>query len=133
MEIVDTYSPSEAAMEQMFFMKRAITVSYTIQTRGVILLACHMKGLGITSYSPKKIKSLISGSGSASKDQVQRMVQLTLGLDKKPEPDDVADAIAIGIGHIKLSPIGIKIQSKSSFQDVLKKAAAAQIKKKTSN
>lgn len=123
------HKPDAVAMEEMFFLKRAVTVSHTIQTRGVILLAAHRSGLPVTSYSPKRVKSLITGSGAAGKAQVQRMVQLTLGLDKKPEPDDVADAIAIAICHLKTSPLGTQIKAGASFIEKLKQEKARQIAK----
>jgi crossover junction endodeoxyribonuclease RuvC len=42
----------------------------------------------------------VSGYGRASKEQVQKLVQILLGLDSLPEPDDAADAIAVAICHI---------------------------------
>ncbi|MGB2579749.1 crossover junction endodeoxyribonuclease RuvC [Elusimicrobium simillimum] len=128
-KLVEHYTPQHAAMEEMFFLKRAITVSQTIQTRGVILLAAHMKGVDINSYSPKKVKSIICGSGTADKAQVQRMVQLTLKLDKKPEPDDVADAIAIAICHLKTAPLKDKINLQAQFLAKIAEAKKQQLKK----
>jgi len=122
------YKPDCAAMEEMFFLKRAITVSQTIQTRGVILLAAHMNGLTVNSYAPKKVKSVICGSGTAEKAQVQRMVQLTLKLKEKPQPDDVADAIAIAICHLKTAPLSSKINTAAAFAAKLAAAKKEQIK-----
>ncbi|ACC98704.1 Crossover junction endodeoxyribonuclease RuvC [Elusimicrobium minutum Pei191] len=129
-KLAEAYKPNHVAMEEMFFLKRAITVSQTIQTRGVILLAAHLKGLNINSYSPKKVKSVICGSGTAGKAQIQRMVQLTLKLTKKPEPDDVADAIAIGICHLKTAPLKEKINLQAEFLAKINAAKQQQIKKK---
>ncbi|WP_424244025.1 crossover junction endodeoxyribonuclease RuvC [Elusimicrobium posterum] len=129
-KLAQTYQPDAAAMEEMYFMKRATTVSHTIQTRGVILLAAHMQGLSINSYQPKRVKSIICGSGTADKAQMQRMVQLTLKLDKKPEPDDVADAIAIGICHLKTAPLAGKINTQQKFLEKLAQAKKEQIKNK---
>jgi len=39
------------------------------------------------------------GSGRASKSQVQRAVQARLNLLQLPEPDDVADALALALCH----------------------------------
>ena len=39
------------------------------------------------------------GSGSAAKDQVQRMVGTLLSLSDPPEPDHAADALAVAICH----------------------------------
>ncbi len=127
-KLAETYGPSVVAMEEMFFMKRAMTVSYTIQTRGVIVLASHIKGLGIISYPPKKVKSVICGSGTADKKQVQRMVELTLNLTKPLNPDDVADAAAIAICHLKTSGLAGIIKTQNAFLEKLKAARKEQIK-----
>lgn len=127
-KIADEFSPDVAAMEENFFLKRALTVSYTIQTRGVILLALHQKGLQISSYPPKRVKLTVCGSGSADKKQVQRMVQLTLKLKEVLNPDDVADAAAIAICHFKTAPVLAKINIQQQFLQKLKEAKQAQIK-----
>lgn len=134
-KITAQFSPKEAAMEEMFFLKRALTMSHTIQTRGVIMLALHQAGLQITAYPAKRVKLTISGSGSADKKQMQRMVQLTLKLQKVLSPDDVADAAAIALCHIKSAPMLKQIQKQQAFLEKLKQAKKEQIaafKKKTS-
>ena len=61
---------------------------------------------------------------------MQRMVQLTLHLDKPPQPDDVADAVGIGICHLKTSPLNQKLDVKTAFLEKLKEARERQIKQK---
>jgi hypothetical protein len=39
----------------------------------------------------------VAGYGAADKEQVQRMVQLVLGMTELPRPDDAADALAIAV------------------------------------
>ena len=65
--------------------------------RGVILQECADAQADIKSFSATTIKKSITGNGRASKEQVQRAVQLSLGLADLPEPNDVADAIAAAI------------------------------------
>jgi hypothetical protein len=43
------------------------------------------------------VKSAIAGYGAADKEQVQRMVQVVLGMAERPRPDDAADALAIAV------------------------------------
>jgi crossover junction endodeoxyribonuclease RuvC len=128
-KIASDFAPQAAAMEEMFFLKRAMTVSYTIQTRGVILLALHQCGLGVSSYQPKRVKLTICGNGAADKKQMQRMVQLILKLEKELRPDDVADAAAIAICHLKTAPITTKISAHQKFIEKIKEARAKQMKK----
>ncbi len=128
-KILQTYRPDQIAMEQNFFLKRAVTMANTVMTRGVIILACEQAGKPISFYPPKRVKLMLCGTGTADKKQVQRMVQLTLQLDKAPSPDDVADAVAIGICHLKTAPLTAMINVKAAFLEKLKQAKAQQLKK----
>ncbi|WP_428044478.1 crossover junction endodeoxyribonuclease RuvC [Candidatus Avelusimicrobium fimicolum] len=129
-KILQTHAPDQVAMEQNFFLKRATTMANTVMTRGVIILACEQAQKPITFYPPKRVKLMICGTGTADKKQVQRMVQLTLNLDKAPSPDDTADAVAIGICHLKTAPLNNMINVKAAFLAKLKAAKEAQISKK---
>jgi len=102
---IKEHSPDEAAIEEVFFSKRADTQANTTHARGVILLACEKGGIPISAYNPKVIKKTVSGNGAAEKRQIQRIVQITLNLVSVPEPDDVADAMAAALCHLRLAPL----------------------------
>ncbi len=63
--------------------------------RGVVCLAAGQAGLRVTDIAPGEVKNAITGTGRATKAQVQRTVQALYGLAELPAPPDVADAIAI--------------------------------------
>ncbi|MCW1929881.1 MAG: crossover junction endodeoxyribonuclease RuvC [Candidatus Kerfeldbacteria bacterium] len=86
-----------AGVEELFFAKNVTTAFMVGQARGVILLALEGRGVRIREFKPVEVKSLIVGNGQAKKADVQRMVQLTFGLQKPPQPDDAADAVAIAM------------------------------------
>lgn len=67
--------------------------------RGVMLLAAGMEGIPVVSYSPARVKKSLTGNGRATKEQMQRMIQVRLGLASLPEPDHVADALALALCH----------------------------------
>lgn len=129
-QILQTYAPDQVAMEQNFFLKRATTMANTVMTRGVIILACRLAGKPLSFYPPKRVKMIICGTGTADKKQIQRMVQLTLNLDKAPSPDDTADAVAIGICHLKTAPLNNMINIKAAFLAKIKAAKDQQLKRK---
>lgn len=128
-KVLTQYQPDQVAMEQNYFLKRAQSMANTVMTRGVIILACEQAGKPITFYSPKRVKMIICGTGTADKKQVQRMVQLTLRLDKIISPDDTSDAVAIGICHLKTAPLNNMLNVKAAFLEKLKAAHEQQIKK----
>jgi crossover junction endodeoxyribonuclease RuvC len=56
------------------------------------------------------VKLAIAGSGTATKLQVQKMVQRRLGLSVLPKPADAADAAAIALCHMAVSPLAQSVQ-----------------------
>ncbi len=70
--------------------------------RGVILAEAAQAGLSILSIAATNVKKLLTGNGHASKRQIQIAVTTTLRLKEIPEPNDVADAIAIALAGARL-------------------------------
>lgn len=99
-EIVSTYRPNEAAMEELFFAKNVRTALSVGQARGVAMLALADGGLTVAEYTPKQVKQAVTGYGGANKEQVGEMVRILLRLKAIPRPDDAADAAAVAICHL---------------------------------
>lgn len=99
--IIAEHAPQAVAIEEMFFMKAANTVRMTLQARGVALLAAAQAGKEVREYNPRTVKLALTGSGSAQKAQMQHVVQKVLGLAERLRPDDVADAAAIALCHLR--------------------------------
>ena len=99
--LVERHRPQDVAVEEMFFLKAAHTIRGTLQARGVILLAAAQAGCAISEYNPRTVKATLTGSGAADKRQMQRLVSKTLGLAELLRPDDVADAAAIALCHLR--------------------------------
>lgn len=98
-EIIETTKPQEMAIEQLFFAKNVTTALSVAHARGVAMLAGKQAGLQVAEYTPMQIKQSITGYGRATKQQVQEMVRVSLGLKEVPKPDDCADALAAAIMH----------------------------------
>ena len=98
-ELVSSYRPQEAAIEELFFGKNVSTAIAVGQARGVTMLALANSGLSIAEYTPNEVKLAVTGYGAAKKEQVGEMVRLLLHLTAIPRPDDAADAAAIAICH----------------------------------
>ena len=107
-EVLDALQPTAMAIEQVFahakFPKAAILLAHA---RGVICLAGIQAGLGVHHYLPTRVKSTLTGSGHAAKEQMQAAVQRELGLSRRPEPADAADALAVALAdwHLRLRPL----------------------------
>jgi len=107
-EVLDAFQPAAMAIEQLFvhskFPKTAILMGHA---RGVICLAAAQAGLAVHNYLPTRVKSMLTGSGHAGKEQMQAAVQRELGLAGRPEPADAADALAVALAdwHLRLRPM----------------------------
>ena len=97
--VIDKYSPTEMAVEELFFNTNITTGITVAEARGVIICTAHAKGLKISEYTPLQVKQAVVGYGKAEKQQVIAMVTSILKLKKPPKPDDTADAVAIAICH----------------------------------
>ena len=97
--VIDKYSPTEMAIEELFFNTNITTGIAVAEARGVILCTAHEKGLQISEYTPLQVKQAVVGYGKAEKRQVIAMVTSILKLKSPPKPDDTADAVAIAICH----------------------------------
>ncbi len=90
-----------AAIEKLYaHYKHPRTAILMGHARGVVLLAAAKCGIPVASYPATMIKRSLTGNGHASKQQVQRMIEVALGLSAPPEPPDVADALAVALCHL---------------------------------
>lgn len=98
-EVIEKYKPSHMAIEKLFFNDNAKTAIDVGQARGVIVLSAVNHGVEIFGYTPLQVKQAVVGYGRADKKQVQQMTRALLNLKEIPQPDDVADALAIALCH----------------------------------
>lgn len=97
-EVIETYTPTEMAVEDVFFAHNARSALKLGQARGVVLLAGAQADLPIGSYAPALVKRSVAGRGRASKQQIAQIVCAMLGFRKLPGLD-ATDALAIAITH----------------------------------
>jgi crossover junction endodeoxyribonuclease RuvC len=98
-ELISWHEPKAMALEDLFFGKNVASALSVGEARGVALLAAAGNAVPCFDYTPQAVKKAVCGSGSADKDQVQRMVANLLGLPEPPAPDHAADAFAVAICH----------------------------------
>ena len=117
--LIDRLRPDAVAVEVVFsHVKHPATAIAMGHARGVILLGIRKAGVRLVELRPAEIKKFLTGNGQAKKGQMQAAVQLRLGLAARPEPPDVADAIAIALCAVSRSahPIAVKGLARSVQQ-----------------
>ena len=99
LEIIETYKPDELAIEAPFFGKNVQSMLKLGRAQGVAMAAALYREIPIFEYSPRTIKQTITGNGSASKEQVMKMLQAMLHFDEVPDFLDASDALAAAVCH----------------------------------
>ncbi|MBI5274242.1 MAG: crossover junction endodeoxyribonuclease RuvC [Chlamydiales bacterium] len=97
-KIIESYKPDSIAIETQFVYKNVQSALKVGMARGTVLLLAAQKQIPIFEYAPTKAKLAVVGTGSASKHQVLKMIQLLLNL-KELKSEDAADALALAICH----------------------------------
>jgi crossover junction endodeoxyribonuclease RuvC len=95
--VLETWRPSESAMETLYFARNVSSAFPVAEARGVLSMALAERGLRVWEFSPKAIKQAVVGRGSAEKNQVQDLVRIILGLPAIPQPDHAADALGAAV------------------------------------
>ena len=107
--------PSLVSIEEVFYHKNIHSAVVLAQARAIGLILASKFGAELREYSAKKIKLSVTGTGSASKEAVQRMICKILNL-KEGMRLDASDALAIGLcAHFdSLSPFTYASSSRKS-------------------
>ncbi len=102
-ELIARHQPDALAVESIFYARNVRTTITLGHARGVLLLAGARAGVTIHEYPPAEIKKAITGTGGATKEQVQYMVKTLLRLKTVPSPNDAADGVAAALTCILMS------------------------------
>ncbi len=99
-DVIKSLAPNVLALEKLYaHYDRPTTAILMGHARGVICLAAAEADIAVADYAATQVKKTLTGNGRAPKPQMQRAIQLELGLSTAPEPADVADALAIAFCH----------------------------------
>lgn len=97
--LIAAHRPTQLAVERLYFNKNVKTAMVVAEARGIALVCAARAKLAVAEYTPQEVKVSVTGSGAADKEQVQRMLQIVLGLAAPITQDNVADAVAIALTH----------------------------------
>ena len=101
--------PDVVAVEHVFFQVNVRTAMSVGQASGLALAEAAARGCEVVQYTPNQVKQAVAGWGGAGKEQVQRMVQVRLGLSAPPKPADAADAAALALCHLATAPLRARV------------------------
>jgi crossover junction endodeoxyribonuclease RuvC len=111
LELLERHEPDVASVEQVFVSASPRSALVLGQARGAVLAALGRAGVAVHEYAPAQVKQSVTGSGRATKDQIQRMVKRLLVLERTPATD-AADALAAAICHAHAGALAGKIPAR---------------------
>jgi crossover junction endodeoxyribonuclease RuvC len=109
-QLIRSYEPDEAAIENAFYAQNVKTAMLLGQVRGAVLVGIAGSSCGFHEYSALEIKKAVTGYGQADKEQVQTMVKALLGLEDDRIPLDASDALAAAICHLNSRLYQLKVE-----------------------
>lgn len=104
-KLIARFCPEAVALEDLFVAKNARSSLKLGHARGVVMLAARMGDLPVYEYSPAEIKKAVAAYGQAAKEQMQKMVRLSLALPEVPA-EDASDALAAALCHCQTIRFG---------------------------
>lgn len=103
-ELIEQHRPTILACEELYaHYQHPRTAILMGHARGVVLLTAAQARMHVIPISATRVKKTLTGNGHASKQQMQKAIAMTLGLAAPPEPNDVADAIAVALAGIRIN------------------------------
>ena len=109
--LIAEFRPQAVAVESVFFQVNVRTAMSVGQASGLALAAAAAFGCEVAQYTPNQVKDAVAGYGSATKEQVQKMVQSRLRLSAPPKPPDAADAAALALCHLAMAPMTSRLKA----------------------
>ena len=99
-ELIVDYKPDVVAIERVLFQHNAATAISVGQAIGIVMTEGISAGCEVVEFSPNEVKQSVAGHGGADKKEMEKIVQILLGIKTPLEPVDAADALALALCYI---------------------------------
>lgn len=130
--LIEQYLPDELAIEAPFYGKNVQSMLKLGRAQGVAMAAAIARDIPIAEYAPLKVKQVVTGNGSASKEQVANMLCYILKLDREKLPAvlDATDALAVALAHYYESKKPAVASGAKNWEQFLKQHPERIVKRK---
>ncbi len=103
--LLQEHRPQVVAIERVLFQVNVRTAISVAQAAGIAMAEAVAAGCEVVEYSPNQVKQAVAGVGGATKDQMERMVQILLGIAQPLRPVDAADAVGLALCYLAHAPM----------------------------
>ncbi len=97
--LISRVRPDVCVIEKIFLGRNVDSAFKLGHIRGVCMHEAIKVGAEVIEYTPRVIKQGITGSGSATKEQVQVLLYSQLNIRSKTNSFDASDALALAFFH----------------------------------
>ena len=97
-ELLGQWRPDLLALEEVFVLKQFPNAAIRLgEVRGIIYLSAQKHAIQVVEVKPTEVKSALTGSGRADKNQIKKMVQQILRIDHVIQSSHAGDALALAL------------------------------------
>ncbi len=98
-KLIQELRPDVCVIEKIFLGRNVDSAFKLGHIRGVCVHQATKVGAEIFEYTPRVVKQGVTGSGSATKEQVQMLLYSQLNIRSKENSFDASDALALAFYH----------------------------------
>jgi crossover junction endodeoxyribonuclease RuvC len=96
--LLNKWSPGLLALEEVFVLKHFPKAAIQLgEVRGVIYLAAEEMGIPVVELKPTEVKSALTGSGRADKEQMKKAIRQILRIENPLSSSHAGDALALAL------------------------------------
>jgi crossover junction endodeoxyribonuclease RuvC len=101
--LIGQHKATEMAIETPFMQKNPQSAIKLGSALGSAIIAAKEHGLPIFAYSPREVKKGITGTGAATKENVENFLKAQLHLNDARMKPDASDALSLAVHHARTS------------------------------
>jgi crossover junction endodeoxyribonuclease RuvC len=96
--LLEKWAPDILALEEVFVLKQFPKAAIQLgEVRGVIYLAAQEMGIPVVELKPTEVKSALTGSGRADKEQMKKAIRQILRIENPLSSSHAGDALALAL------------------------------------
>jgi crossover junction endodeoxyribonuclease RuvC len=96
--LLDKWKPSLLVLEEVFVLKQFPKAAIQLgEVRGVIYLAAQEMDIPVLEVKPTEVKSALTGSGRADKEQMKKAIRQILRIGNPMSSSHAGDALALAL------------------------------------
>jgi crossover junction endodeoxyribonuclease RuvC len=97
-KLLEEWKPSLLVIEDVFVLKQFPKAAIQLgEVRGVIHLAAQEREIPVLEVKPTEVKSALTGSGRADKEQIKKTIQRILRIEDPIQSSHAGDALALAL------------------------------------